>query len=143
MSGHTVLLVEAVVAGRRGAGESEHRLPVPLASGPTTLGRLFEAVVRAEIDRFLQRAESDRLVRVLTDDDIVAGLSNGAVRSGGRQTPNDVDIDQAVQTALAAQRDGLVQVVIDDEPLDDLTAAIELRHGTRVMFLRLVPLVGG
>lgn len=139
----TMVHVEAVVAGRKRAGAADHELAVALSSGPTTLGELIEAIVRAEVDAFVGRADAESVVRVLTEESLVEGLATGAVRSGGRGVAADVDADRAVRTAIEAQRDGLFQAIVDDEPVDDLDSAVELRDGTRVMFLRLVPLAGG
>jgi hypothetical protein len=139
----TLLHVEAAVAGRKRAGASDHQLQVPLEAGPTRLRDLIEAIVRAEVLAFTERAVDERLVRVLTEKEISEGLASGAVRSGGREVAADVDPDEAVATAQVAQQDGLYQAFVDDEPVDDLDTVVALRNGTRVMFLRLVPLAGG
>ncbi len=99
--------------------------------------------MRAEVDSFIDRAEGEKLLRVLTEEALEEGLATGSVRSGGREGAAEVDPDEAVRTAIEAQRDGLFQTVIDEEPIDDLDTVIELRDGTRVMFLRLVALAGG
>lgn len=135
--------VEATVAGRKRAGALVHEVEVSLPEGPTSLRSLIEAIVRSEVSAFQERAAGEQLVRVLTEEALDEGLAAGAVRSGGRQVSADVDADDAVRTAIEAQRDGRFQAIVDDEPLDDLDAVIELRDGTRVMFLRLVPLAGG
>jgi hypothetical protein len=137
------LLVEAAVVGRKRAGSAEHELRVSLPTGPTTLRALIAAIVRAEVAAFVERGEDERLVRVLTQAALDEGLASGAVRSGGREHATAVDPEAAVQTALEAQQDGLFQAFIEEDPVDDLDAVIEMRDGTRVMFLRLVPLAGG
>ncbi len=139
----TTLQVEAAVAGRKRAGVPDHPLVVALSAGPTALRDLIEAVVRAEVQAFVARAGDERLVRVLTEEQLVEGLGEGSVRSGGREVAAEVDPDSAVRTAVEAQQDGLFQTIVDDTPVDDLDEVIELRDGTRVMFLRLVPLAGG
>jgi hypothetical protein len=135
--------VEAAVAGRKRAGTPEHELQVTLPSGPTSLRGLIEAIVRAEVSAFVDRAEGEKLVRVLTEEALEEGLAAGSVRSGGREVAAEVDADEAVRAAIEAQQDGLFQTVVDEEPIDDLDTVIELRDGTRVMFLRLVALAGG
>ncbi len=139
----TTLRVEAAVAGRRHAGAPEHELAVSLPAGATLLRELIEAIVRAEVSAFAARARDERLVRVLTDEALEEGLAAGSVRSGGREVAADVDPDDAVRTAIEAQQDGLFQTIVDESPIDDLDDVVELRDGTRVMFLRLVPLAGG
>lgn len=139
----TTLQVEAAVAGRARAGAPQHELVVTLPAGPTPLGALIEAIVHAEVDAFVQRARDERLVRVLTEKVLSEGLVAGTVRSGGREVGADVDPDTAVLTAIEAQQDGLFQTIVDDQPVDDLGTVLEVHDGTRVMFLRLVPLAGG
>lgn len=139
----TTVRVEAAVAGRRRAGVSDHPLQVELEAGPTSLGDLIAAIVRAEVNAFTARASDERLVRVLTDETLAQGLAAGEVRVGGRETKAGVDPEKAVATALEAQRDGLFQAIVNDEPVDEIDTIIDVSDGTRVMFLRLVPLVGG
>jgi len=139
----TTVQVEAVVAGRKASGAREHELALPLPNGPTALRDLIEAVVRAEVSAFTGRVEDHKLVRVLTVQALEEGLTEGAVRSGGREVASGVDVVESVRAAIEAQRDGLFQTIIDDEPIDDLDAVIDLRDGSRVMFLRLVALAGG
>lgn len=139
----TTLQVEAAVAGRTRAGAPDHALVVSLPAGPTPLRDLIEAIVRAEVESFLARAGDERTVRVLTEQALAEGLASGSVRSGGREVAAEVDPDRAVQTAIEAEQDGLFQTIVDDEPVDDLDGVVDVRDGTRVMFLRLVPLAGG
>lgn len=151
----TAVRVEAAVAGRRRAGTAEHALDLDLAAHPVPLRTLIEAVVRAEVAAFRQRAEDQRFVRVLTERSLAEGVERGVVRSGGllddteaatataAAAAGDVDADQAVAAALLAHQDGLYQVIIDDEPVGDLDAPVDLRADSRLLFLRLVALAGG
>lgn len=139
----TMLHVEAAVAGRKRSGAPDHALVVALSAGPTSLRDLIEAIVTAEVGAFLTRAGDERVVQVLTEEALADGLTRGSVRSGGRERADDVDADVAVRTALEAHQDGLFQTIVDDVPLDDLDELVSLRDGTRVMFVRLVPLSGG
>lgn len=139
----TSVRVEAAVPGRRRAGTAEHPVDVDLAAGPVPLRRLIEAVVRAEIDAFRRRAEEQTFVRVLTERSLAAGLEQGAVRSGGSQAATEVDPDAAVATALLAFQDGLYKVLVDEQPVDGIDDEVSFGVGTRLLFLRLVPLAGG
>lgn len=133
------------MAGRRRAGTAEHALDLDLdvASAPPTLAALIESVVRAEVAAFRRRAEEQRFVRVLTERAMAEGAERGAVRSGGSEAATEVDADEAVAAALLAYEDGLYKVVLDDEPLDDLAAPVQLHADSRLLFLRLVALAGG
>ena len=135
--------VEAAVLGKRQAGTAEHPVELSLAEGIVPLSDLIAAVVRSEVAAFNQRVELSSLVRVLTEASLADGVAAGAVRSGERPAGAIADPEPSVAAALLAHRDGLYQVVIDDEPVDDLDQTIAVNSRTRLLFLRLVPLAGG
>jgi hypothetical protein len=57
--------------------------------------------------------------------------------------PRRVDAEEQAEKALEAfSRNGFV-VLVDDRQVEDLDAVVDLRMGTRITFLKLVPLVGG
>jgi hypothetical protein len=57
--------------------------------------------------------------------------------------PRRVDAEEQAEKALEAfSRNGFV-VLVDDRQVADLDAVVDLRMGTRITFLKLVPLVGG
>ncbi|TDC36193.1 hypothetical protein E1211_14250 [Micromonospora sp. 15K316] len=57
--------------------------------------------------------------------------------------PRRVDAEQQFDRAIEAfGRNGFV-VLVDDRQVDDLDTEVQLRAGTEVCFLKLVPLVGG
>ncbi|MFI7608347.1 hypothetical protein ACIBTV_24805 [Micromonospora sp. NPDC049366] len=59
------------------------------------------------------------------------------------RTPRRVDAEEQFRRAVEAfGRNGFV-VLVDDRQVDQLDAEVQLRSGTEVCFLKLVPLVGG
>ncbi|MCW3820756.1 hypothetical protein ONA91_40660 [Micromonospora sp. DR5-3] len=57
--------------------------------------------------------------------------------------PRRVDAEEQFRRAVEAfGRNGFV-VLVDDGQVEDLDAQVELRNGTEISFLKLVPLVGG
>src|SRR4051794_16698695 len=124
----TAFKVEAAVPGRKRAGTAEHTLDLDLPVGqPVPLRTIVDAVVRAEVAAFRARAEEQRFVRVLTETALAEGIAAGAVRSGGSERATEVDVEQAVATALLAHQDGLYKVIVDDEPVDSLDVPVTLR----------------
>lgn len=111
--------------------------------GRLTLRDLIPYIVRQEVDAFRQRQADMRLVRVLTQSEISQGAATGKVDSGGRGVVQEVDADQAVETALEAFGDGLYFVFIDGSQLSRPDAAVTLRENSTVTFVRLVALAGG
>ncbi|MEM8780128.1 MAG: hypothetical protein AAGF26_14900, partial [Cyanobacteria bacterium P01_G01_bin.49] len=67
----------------------------------------------------------------------------GKVDMGGKDYEQDVDIDGAIETALQAFEDGFYYVFIDDEQIETLDQLVVLKENSQLLFLRLVPLVGG
>jgi hypothetical protein len=141
--GVTTIEIEARVLGRRTANLARHPVAIPAPSTRATLADLIEAVVRAEVADYEARAAENEFVRVLTEAQIADAAASGKVSLGGVPDETIVDVDAAIAAALLAHRDGLFQVVVDDEPVDDLDAPVELRSGTHLLFLRLVALAGG
>jgi hypothetical protein len=59
------------------------------------------------------------------------------------RAPRRVDAEEQAARALEAfSRNGFV-VLVDDRQVEDLDAVVDLRMGTQITFLKLVPLVGG
>lgn len=57
--------------------------------------------------------------------------------------PRRIDAEQQYERAIdASSRNGFM-VIVDDHRVTDLNARVDLRRGTEVTFLKLVPLVGG
>lgn len=105
---------------------------------------LITRIVHEEVAAFQARQEAGRLLHVLTEQDIMRGLMKGKIDSGGRDaTDQEVNVEEAVGTALLAFEDGLYYVFVDDEQQTDLEQEVSLRPESRVTFLRLVALAGG
>ena len=140
----TAIRVEAAVPGRRRAGTAEHPLALPIPEGDAAALRHFiDAVVRAE-DRLVSRSGRGEFGASRADRrQIAEGLEAGAIRSGAARAATEVDEDAAVATALLQFEDGLYSVLVDDEPVESLEAAITVRPDMRLLFLRLVALAGG
>ncbi|MEQ4300065.1 hypothetical protein ABNF97_01510 [Plantactinospora sp. B6F1] len=57
--------------------------------------------------------------------------------------PRRIDPQEQAERALDAfSRNGFI-LLVDDRQVDELDAVVELSRGTRITFLKLVPLVGG
>ncbi|WP_104433323.1 hypothetical protein [Kineococcus xinjiangensis] len=61
----------------------------------------------------------------------------------GERAPRRIDPEAQFARAVEAfSRNGFL-VLVDDRQVTDLDAQVDLRSGTEVVFLKLVPLVGG
>lgn len=112
--------------------------------GGLTLGGLIERIVRHELAAFAARNERRRLDRVLSADQIEAGLEAGRVSPEGRQGLSKApEAEEAVAAALQAFEDGLYLVVIDEVEHRDLDAQVWLTAESTIVFLKLTFLAGG
>jgi hypothetical protein len=120
-------------------------LPVELfeREQPLTLRDLLTQIVLQEVEAFRERMQQDSVIQVLTKEAIAQGLKLGKIDSGGREIEQQVDPQAAVDNALQAFEDGFYFVFIDDKQQEKLDDAINLRPNSQMLFLRLVPLVGG
>ena len=97
----------------------------------------------AEVTAYEDRAAQASMVRMLTEKSLLADLEQGAVRMGDVPPAGPVDRAAAVDAALLAFDDGLFKVFIGDDELAADSGPAELTDGSRVLFLRQVPLAGG
>ncbi len=138
------MILETKVLGSRKRPYEPWEIPLLQHAETLTLQDFLTRVVRQEVEAFKNRQEERKLVRVLSKEDIEKGLAKGKVDSGGLEhEPQDVDPVAAVENALVAFKDGLYYVFVDDKQALSLEEEISLMPDSRVLFLRLVPLVGG
>jgi len=139
------LTISARAMGRRKPLVPDWQFPCPPAEHggePLTLRQLITRVVTHEVQAFEQRQHERRLVRILTERQIEEGLISGRVDSGGRDLHQEVNQDEAIDTALQAFEDGIYLVILDGEEHRDLDRQIHLQPDSHLVFVRLVMLSG-
>jgi hypothetical protein len=101
-------------------------------------------VVLQELEAFKNRQEERKLARVLSKEEIAVGAVRGKIDAGGLERDvQEVDPTSAVENALVAFKDGFYYVFVDEKQVLSLEENITLNDNSHVLFLRLVPLVGG
>ncbi len=140
------LTLSAKVIGRRKPLVPDWQIPWPPEEDDDgealTLRDVITRVVRAEVEAFQKRQDERKLVRILTEKEIEAGVEKGRVDSGGRDLHQKVDPETAVGTALQAFEDGLYLVFLDDEEQRELDKQVYLRPDSKLLFVRLTMLAG-
>ncbi|WP_404789881.1 hypothetical protein [Altericista sp. CCNU0014] len=141
----TTLTISGKVMGKTRPTFTDWELTLPEALETTNLSlrSLLTHIVRAEVSAFKTRQSQRRLLRVLSPEQIQLGVEQGKIESGGSELDQKVEADAAVEAALQAFEDGLYFVFIDDEQIETLDAIAPLTSNSQLLFLRLVPLVGG
>lgn len=109
-----------------------------------TLQDFLTRVVLQEVEAFKNRQEERKLVRVLSKEEIAAGAVKGKIDAGGLEREvQEVDPAEAVENALVAFKDGFYYVFVDEKQALSLEEEASVGPNSHVLFLRLVPLVGG
>jgi hypothetical protein len=141
-----MLTISGKALGRKRPLFADWSIPFPPDlgdGGAVTLRDLITRVVRAEVEAFRARQQEQKLVRALTAPAIEEGASKGKIDSGGRDSKQKVDADEAIGTALQAFEDGIYLVVVDGEEQRDLDRQVFLKPESRIAFVRLAMLAGG
>jgi len=128
----TVTFVDETTAGQRSDGWHleifEERLPLR----EVIRRRVFQEVAE-------HNAGGAEVFRGLVQPTGAERMLNGYRLSKPRRVDAEEQFTRAVE---AFSRNGFV-VLVDDRQVEELDAVVELRMGTEITFLKLVPLVGG
>lgn len=111
--------------------------------GRLKLRDLITSIVVKEVDAFKSRQEQRKLALVMSRQEIAHGVERGKVDPGERDLEQAVDNEEAVAIALKAFEDGLYFVFIDEVQQTHLDREVFLKTNSKVVFLRLIALVGG
>ncbi|KJH70793.1 hypothetical protein [Aliterella atlantica] len=143
----STITVTGKVLGRSKPLFTNWRVPIPPIIGAggevLTLRILLTQIVLAEVAAFQTRQEQRRLIQVLSRAEIEQKVLLGKVDMGGEELNQEVDPQAAVANALQAFEDGIYFVFIDDVQQHKLDSEVVVNPDSQLMFLRLVPLVGG
>lgn len=121
----------------------ELSLPEGIGTTAIPLRSLLTHIVQAEVEAFQSRQSQRRLLAILSPEQIQIGLEHGKIDAGGSELEQAVNVETAVEIALQAFSDGFYFVFLDDEQIEDLETQVALNAQSQLLFLRLVPLVGG
>ena len=121
-------------------GDALHEFPLEFSSEHITVRELIRERVYQEVSEYNFRSRREGgLFRGLVQPTDTERTLNGFKMP----KPRRVDAQEQADKALEAfSRNGFV-VLVDDRQVEDLDAVVDLRMGTQITFLKLVPLVGG
>jgi hypothetical protein len=108
-----------------------------------TLTELLTRIVTLEVNAFRERQADNQFLRVLTEAQLLEASETGKISLGGQEFTQEVNVDDAIQTAIQAFQDGLYYVFNGETQIEYLTDVVNLELRQDIMFLRLVALVGG
>ena len=141
------MFVETKVVGKKLRPLDGWSVPIPPsdASGGDdglTLRQLIARVVGHEVEVFEERQRANRLLRVLSEREILIDAAAGKVVPGGRPPSKPVDEERAVAAALQGFEDGLYLVILDGVEQTTLDQRVYVNADSRLVFLRLSFLAG-
>jgi len=115
-----------------------------LSNGEDVLLReLITEIVKLEVNKFNDKVENESVLKYLTNDEIKDKEGTGKISAKSIQNSNNVNFDEAIETAILGFEDGLYFVFIDDNKIESINNIINLNEGSVLMFLRLTFLAGG
>jgi len=135
------VIINTKIVGKRGPALTP--LVLETSEDRPTLCALIEAIVREQVGSFRDRQQSRRLLHILTEKQMAAGVEAGKLAFGGDDLDQAVDVDAAIDAACTAFQDGLFFVFLDGAQVMTLNETVELGSSTEALFVRLVPLAGG
>jgi hypothetical protein len=135
------LLISVKVVGMK--GPVFQPLVIELDERSSTVRNLLASIVRQQVGTFAQRQESRRLLQILTEKQIAEGRQTGRFFSGGSDLQQTVDVNEAIEAACLAFRDGFFYFFLDNVQLTDLNESVDTTRIREALFVRLVPLAGG
>jgi hypothetical protein len=143
----TTIVVEGKVLGQKQPLFTDWNIKLPPLyqrdGDRIKLRDLITCVVVKEVEAFQKRQDQRKLARILAPAEIEQGVRSGKIDSGERNLKQEVNVDEAVGTALQAFEDGLYFVFVDGLQQTDLDSEVYLKNKSAVTFVRLVALAGG
>lgn len=109
----------------------------------TVAEQVRELVARRRLDEMKARQVLDR--QYLTPEEVRTQSSDGVVRypSDQGKRARRIEVEDEIQKALRGFERAAYYVFVDGTQVGELKEVVRFRPGTRVVFLRLMPLVGG
>lgn len=118
-------------------GSDTPRADLQVETNRLTLRDLIRERVRQEVAAYNEKLPD--LYHGLVQPEESEKLLNGY----RVKTRKPLDWERQYEAALAGFEQNAFFVLIDDQTVDSLDTAVELRPATEIRFLRLVPLMGG
>lgn len=107
-----------------------------------TLKDLIRVCVITEVERFNEKTENKSLLQFLTPADIQKQSEKGKIGFGELHNTQKAEVEESLENAFLAHKDGLFVVFIDDEEVEDLDQDILVTEHTNITFIRLTFLTG-
>ena len=148
------IAVRCMVIGEAPPGQNLAPVRLELAAERIRVRELIGRAVAEQIRELTERSRlSAEVVQLalarqyLTPKDVAVQAEAGRIRFPAEpkrgRTPPVLDVENETAKALRGFEAGAFRVVADGEPLESLDDDIVLGRETKIVFLRLTPLVGG
>ena len=109
---------------------------------------LIKEIVKIEVNKFQnrlndQKANENNILSYLSPEEIENKARKGKIAIDYIENKNDVNLDEAIDTAILAFEDGIYFVFMDNEKIENMDDLIHVKNDSQLMFLRLTMLAGG
>jgi hypothetical protein len=145
--------VESVIVGAKGseAGSFEP-VELNLVSERIAVRDLIYRTVQQQVDVYLKekKEESEIIQKMinrlyLSNSEIEKQAKEGAIHAPDhtKVSGESINIDKEYKKAISCFNGNIYKLLIDGETMEELDQAITLTPESKIIFIRLTPLVGG
>jgi len=111
---------------------------------------LIQEIVKIEVKEF-QDKQKDQIIEnhqnnilsYLSSEEIKDKAEEGKIAIDSIKNKKQVDLGEAIDTAILAFEDGIYFVFLDDEKIEKIDDLIEIKNDSELLFLRVTMLAGG
>ena len=137
------ITVETKTIGQKNPSDTSWEVFINQVQVKYTLRELITSVVQEEVNSYNQKYHQNRLSPVLSFDDIEQGKAEGKIATTSKSSYPVIDFENAVEKAVGAFQLCHYYVFVDDVQVNDLDDEIVLNSNSKIVFIRLTPLMGG
>ena len=137
------ITVESKAIGQKGPASSVWEVQIIESAKPLLLRDLITSIVRGEVDACNRKNHPFRLSSVLSLQDIEEGQAAGKVSFGFSSRIPIINPEEAIDKALKGFIGGHYYVFVNDLQIENLQDEVNIEKNSKVVFIKLTPLIGG
>ena len=141
--------VSTVIFGSSDKGSALPAVELKLVSERVSAGEIISRTVKEQLDELIRQRLDQQTIhqrfkqQYLHPEDIDRQIANGKIALARPDESATPDLDREVKRVLDAFEKQSFKMFVDGHEISHANEICTLTEGTRIKFLRLIPLVGG
>ncbi|MDO9087975.1 MAG: hypothetical protein Q7U53_17345 [Anaerolineaceae bacterium] len=137
------ITVETKAIGQTGLAVQNWEVFIEQLKIRYSLAELIRSIVQDEVNAANQGNQVNRLSQVMSFEEIEHAKAAGKIAISDKSRKTIVDPEKEIEKALKAFSRGVYYVFIDNNQINHLDEEVIINTGSKILFIRLTPLVGG